>query len=43
MAAQAEEKVEREVAIGGGKPLDTGGTDAPTYARRRSSQPPMRL
>ena len=32
MAAQAEEKVEREVAIGGGKPLDTGGTDAPTYS-----------
>ena len=32
MAAQAEEKVEGEVAIGGGKPLDTGGTDAPTYS-----------
>ena len=32
MAAQAEEKVEGEVKIGGGKPLDTGGTDAPTYS-----------
>ena len=32
MVAQAEEKVEGEVAIGGGKPLDTGGTDAPTYS-----------
>ena len=32
MAAQAEEKVEGEVAIGGGKPLDTGVTDAPTYS-----------
>ena len=32
MAAQAEEKLEGEVAIGGGKPLDTGVVDAPTYS-----------
>ena len=32
MAAQAEESVEQEVVIGGGRPLDTGIGDAPTYS-----------
>ncbi|MGB0555041.1 MAG: ATP-binding cassette domain-containing protein, partial [Alphaproteobacteria bacterium] len=32
MAAQAEERVEQEVVIGGGGPLDTGIGDAPTYS-----------
>jgi len=32
MAAQAEENAESHVEIGGGKPLDTGGVDAPTYS-----------
>ena len=32
MAAQAEESVEQEVVIGGGRPFDTGIGDAPTYS-----------
>ena len=32
MAAQAEESVEQEVVIAGGRPLDTGIGDAPTYS-----------
>lgn len=32
MAAQAEESVEQEVVIGGGRSLDTGIGDAPTYS-----------
>ena len=39
MAAQAEETVETEVVVGGGGPLQTGGSEGPTYSEEAQFAP----